>query len=102
MSTQVRALFSSPVIRRVLWYSRRAQKSMDRRFFLSLVTGILVFVAIAAVAVTLLEKPWTFDAFGNSFYWGVTTIFALYSSCLSSSTRSRAVAFQPQMTMCSA
>jgi len=75
VSTQVRALFSSPVIRRVLWYSRRAQKSMDRRFFLSLVTGILVFVAIAAVAVTLLEKPWTFDAFGNSFYWGVTTIF---------------------------
>jgi voltage-gated potassium channel len=75
VSTPIRALFASPVIRRVLWYSRRAQKSMDRRFFLSLVTGILVFVGIAAVAVTLLEKPWTFDSFGNSFYWGVTTIF---------------------------
>jgi voltage-gated potassium channel len=75
VSTPIRALFASPVIRRVLWYSRRAQKSMDRRFFLSLVTGILVFVGIAAVAVTLLEKPWTFDSLGNSFYWGVTTIF---------------------------
>ena len=68
-------LFASPVIKRLAWYSRRAQKSMDRRFFLSLVMGIFLFTALAALAVTLLEKPWTVDSLGTSFYWGITTIF---------------------------
>ena len=68
-------LFASPVIKRLAWYSRRAQKSMDRRFFLSLVMGIFIFTALAALAVTLLEKPWTVDSLGTSFYWGITTIF---------------------------
>ncbi len=48
---------------------------MDRRFFISLGTGIIVFVGLAALAVTLLEKPWTLESFGSSFYWGLTTVF---------------------------
>jgi voltage-gated potassium channel len=69
------ALFASPLIRRLLWYSRRAQTSLDRRFFLTLGLGILIFVGLAAIAVTLLEKPWTFESLGSSFYWGLTTVF---------------------------
>jgi voltage-gated potassium channel len=72
---QLRAIFATPQIRRLLWYSRRAQKSLDRRFFLSLGAGILLFVGIAAILVTLLEKPWTVDSLGTSFYWGLTTVF---------------------------
>ena len=75
MRTTVTALFASPVIKRLAWYSRRAQKSLDRRFFLSLAMGIFIFTALAALAVTLLEKPWTVDSLGTSFYWGLTTIF---------------------------
>ena len=75
MRANLSAVFASPVIRRVLWYSRRAQKALDRRFFISLGTGIVIFVGLAAIAVTLLEKPWTFESFGSSFYWGLTTVF---------------------------
>ena len=75
MRTQLSSLFASPVIRRVLWYSKRAQKSLDRRFFISLGMGIVIFVGVAALLVTLLEKPWTVDSVGSSFYWGLTTVF---------------------------
>lgn len=75
MRANLSAVFASPVIRRLLWYSRRAQSALDRRFFLSLGTGIVIFVGIAAIAVTLLEKAWTFESFGSSFYWGLTTVF---------------------------
>jgi voltage-gated potassium channel len=68
-------LFEVPLIARVMWYSRRARKQLDRRFFIMLLAGILGFVAIAAVLVTLLEKPWTLESLGTSFYWGVTTVF---------------------------
>jgi len=33
--------------------------AVDRRFFLSLAEGAAAFVAIAALLVTILEKPWT-------------------------------------------
>ncbi len=48
---------------------------MDRHFFSSLLTAIIGFVAVAAVAVTLLEdEKRTFAGFGSSFYWSVTTV----------------------------
>jgi voltage-gated potassium channel len=75
MRPHLSSVFASPIIRRLTWYGRRARKSMDRRFFISLGTGIVVFVGIAALAVTLLEKPWTFQSLGSSFYWGLTTVF---------------------------
>jgi voltage-gated potassium channel len=75
MRANLSAAFASPIIRRLLWYSRRAQSALDRRFFISLATGIVIFVGIAAIAVTLLEKSWTFESLGTSFYWGLTTVF---------------------------
>jgi voltage-gated potassium channel len=67
-------LFKSPLIRRVRFYAGRASGQLDRRFFVTLVEGILVIVAITAVLITLLEKPWTLAALGQSFYWGLTTV----------------------------
>ncbi len=75
MRARLSAIFTSTIIRRVSWYAQRAQKSLDRRFFLSLGAGIVIVVGLAAVLVTLLEKPWTFEAFGSAFYWGLTTVF---------------------------
>ena len=67
-------LFDSPLIRRIQFYARRARGQLDRRFFVTLIEGILVIVVIAAVLITLLEKSWTLGAFGTSFYWGLTTV----------------------------
>jgi voltage-gated potassium channel len=67
-------MFSSTLFRRVQFYTRRASRQVDRRFFLNLVEGILITVAIAAVLVTLFEKPLSLASFGDSFYWGLTTV----------------------------
>ena len=67
-------MFGSPVMRRIQFYGRRASGQLDRRFFVTLVEGILIIVAIAALLITLLEKEWTIGSFGKSFYWGLTTV----------------------------
>ncbi len=74
------AVIASPILRRVLWHTRRLAGAMDRRFFLSLAQGAAIFVAIAALLVTFIEKPWTKGAgtavewFGKSFNWAIFTI----------------------------
>lgn len=73
-------VFASPLMRRVVWHTRRIAGAIDRRFFLSLAEGAAIFVAIAALLVTLIEKPWTNGAgpavewFGKSFNWAIFTI----------------------------
>ncbi len=74
------SLMTAPIIRRVAWHTRRIAGAVDRRFFLSLAEGAIIFVAIAALLVTLVEKPWTtgvapaIEWFGKSFNWAIFTI----------------------------
>ncbi len=68
-------LLDVPLMRRVAWHVKRIRGGLDRRFVLALAGGIIVLVAIGALLITLVEKTWTFESFGSSFYWGVTTIF---------------------------
>lgn len=70
----MRRLFHSAFLRRLLWHVRRVSKQLDRRFFLSLLAGLVVVVTLAAAAITLIEKEITARAFGESFYWGITTV----------------------------
>src|SRR3954471_5309092 len=71
---------ASPLLRRVAWHSRRIVGRVDRRFFLALAEGALVFVVIAALLVTFIEKPWTsglgaaVEWFGKSANWAIFTI----------------------------
>ena len=65
---------ASPVVRRVAWHVRRVAGQLDRRFFLSLAPGIVILVAIAAVLITLFEKPLTFESLFDSFNWGIATV----------------------------
>lgn len=67
-------VLASPLIRRVAWHVRRVSGQLDKRFFLSLAEGIVIFVAITAVAITLLEKPWTLESTFDSFNWGIATV----------------------------
>ena len=63
-----------PVVRRVGWHLDRVREYVDRRLFV-LIGGLIAgVIATAAIAVTLLEKEWTVEAFGDSLYWGVNTV----------------------------
>ena len=68
------ALFSSPIIRRVSWHVRRLSGQLDRRFFLTLFAGIVTVVAIAAILITLLERPLSLVSFFDLFNWGFATV----------------------------
>jgi voltage-gated potassium channel len=67
-------LFASPVVRRITWHVRRVAGQLDRRFFLSLAEGIVGFVLVAALLITLFEKTWTFESVFDSFNWGIATV----------------------------
>src|SRR5687768_14939959 len=64
----------SPIIRRVAWHIRRVGGQLDRRFFISLTEGIIIIVAVAAILITVLEKPPTFESLFDSFNWGIATV----------------------------
>ncbi|MDR9450438.1 MAG: NAD-binding protein [Acidimicrobiia bacterium] len=74
MRERLGVLFHSAFLRRVMWHVRRVARQVDRRFFLALLSGLIVVVSLAAIAITLLEKELTPAAFGESFYWGITTV----------------------------
>jgi voltage-gated potassium channel len=71
----LRALLAAPLLRRIGFHAKRIGGQMDRHFFTSLLTAVIGFVLIAAVAVTILEEDkLNVAGFGNSFYWAVTTV----------------------------
>lgn len=65
-----------PFLRRVAFHARRISGQVDPHFFGSLAAGLIGFVLLAALAVTLLEKPFSVGAFGRSLYWAVTTVLS--------------------------
>jgi voltage-gated potassium channel len=84
-------ILASPLIRRVAWHVRRVGGQLDRRFFLSLAQGIVAFVLIAAVLITLLEKPLTFESVFDSFNWGIATVLGQGDSGFVSSPAGRII-----------
>jgi voltage-gated potassium channel len=71
---------TSPLLRRVAWHTRRIVGRIDRRFFIALAEGVLAFVLIAGLLVTLIEKPWTqglgpaMEWFWRSVNWAIFTV----------------------------
>jgi len=59
MPARLRSFFNVPLLRRIAYHARRVSNSVDRHFFFSLAGGLIGFVVIAALAVTLLEPPIT-------------------------------------------
>jgi voltage-gated potassium channel len=82
---------ASPIIRRVSWHVRRVGGQLDRRFFLTLAEGILGFVLVAAILITLFEKPWTFESIFDSFNWGIATVLGQGDSAFVTSPAGRAI-----------
>jgi len=81
----------SPLIRRVAWHVRRVGGQLDRRFFLTLAQGIVAVVFIAAVLITLVEKPWTFQSIFDTFNWGIATVLGQGDSAFVTSPGGRVV-----------
>ncbi|MGH8913759.1 MAG: potassium channel family protein [Acidimicrobiia bacterium] len=77
MFNRFRALFDSPFLRRVSWHVRRVGEKVDRRFFTSLILGLLLVLGIAALAVWLGETDRSWGMLGQSFYWAGATVLGL-------------------------
>ena len=84
---------ANPVVRRVAWHIRRVGGKLDRRFFFSLAQGIVAIVLIAALLITLLEKPWTLASVFDSFNWGIATVLGAGDSAFVSSPGGRIVSW---------
>ena len=75
MPNPLRAVFAAPLFRRIGFHARRIGGQLDRHFFTALLTAVVGFVLIAALAVTLLEEEKrTLAGLGSSFYWAITTV----------------------------
>lgn len=72
---KLRDFFESPFLRRVSWHVKRITEKMDRRFFRSLLTGLVVVLAVTAVLVWLVETEHTWTDLGAAVHWSVTTVF---------------------------
>jgi voltage-gated potassium channel len=86
-------LFDAPLLRRVLWHVNRMRGQLDRRFFLSLAQGIIGFVFVAALLITLFEKSWTFESIFDSFNWGVATVLGQGDSSYVTSPAGRLISW---------
>ena len=86
-------ILASPIIRRVAWHVRRVGGQIDRRFFLSLVEGIVVVVVIGAVLITILEKPLNLGSVFDSFNWGIATVLGAGDSAFVTSPGGRVVSW---------
>jgi voltage-gated potassium channel len=69
-----RGLFAAPLLRRIAWHLRRVHTNLDKRFYRTLIIGLAVVLAMAAMTVTVFERDVGFASFGQSFYWALTTV----------------------------
>jgi voltage-gated potassium channel len=84
-------VLTSPLVRRVLWHINRMRSQLDRRFFMNLAEGIVGFVLIAAVLITLFEKSWTVESVFDSFNWGIATVLGQGDSAFVTSPAGRLI-----------
>ncbi|HEX9864253.1 MAG TPA: NAD-binding protein [Acidimicrobiia bacterium] len=77
MLLRFRSLFDSPFLRRVSWHVKRVGEKIDRRFFTSLILGLVLFLASAAVVIWLAETDRSMGQLGQSFYWAGATVLGL-------------------------
>ena len=82
----------SPMLRRAAWHLQRLGRSLDRRFFLSLFRGMVVFILIAGGLVWLVEKPWTIESLFDSINWAIATILGQGDSSFVVSPAGRVIA----------
>ena len=74
MRKRLSAIFAAPFVKRVAWHARRVSDKIDRRFFRSLMVGLLFILAAVSVVVWAAETDRMLGDLGAAFYWSVTTV----------------------------
>jgi voltage-gated potassium channel len=74
LPSRLAALFNVPLLRRVAFHAKRISAQVDRHFFVSLLTAVLAFVAIATGLVAIFENKVTLGGLGNTLHWAITTV----------------------------
>jgi voltage-gated potassium channel len=62
-----------PVVKRLGWHANRMNSHLDRRLAAVVGGSIGLYILAAALIVTIVEKPWTAEALGDSLYWAVNS-----------------------------
>ncbi len=71
----LKALLAAPLIRRLGFHARRVRGQLDGHFLTSVLTIVIGFVLVSAIAVTLVEdEKRSIGGLGSSIYWAVTTV----------------------------
>ena len=68
-----RRWIGSPSLSRLSWYARQISQNIDKRLFLGVIPLVLFLDGIGALLITILEKPITLNAFGESLNWALLT-----------------------------
>ena len=74
MRARLMRLFDTPFLKRVGWHARRMSEKVEGGFFRSLLLGLVVILALAAVIVWVGETDGSIGDLGASFYWSMTTV----------------------------
>ncbi|HET6168281.1 MAG TPA: NAD-binding protein [Marmoricola sp.] len=79
LRTRLAAMFNLPLLTRLAFHVRRMTGGLEPGFFLRLAVALGSFVLVAAGLLTAIEGPHDdvgaiASKFGDSFYWGVTTV----------------------------
>lgn len=74
LPARLTAVLHVPLLRRVAFHARRIGGQLDGHFFVSLLTAVGAFVAVATALVALFEDKLTVGGVGSTFYWAVTTV----------------------------
>jgi voltage-gated potassium channel len=74
LPARLAAIFNVPLLRRVAFHARRVSGKLDRHFFTSLLTAVIIFVAIATIVVAALENKLTIAGLGSTLHWAITTV----------------------------
>lgn len=82
MRRRLGSLFDSPFLRRVQWHLKRVSGKVDRRFFLSLLAFLVIFLGISATIVWFTETDQTLAELWRSWYWAGATVLGLGSGDL--------------------
>lgn len=83
--------FGVPLLHRLLWHLHRVREQFDARTTWFLGSSLASIVLIAAIAVTWIEGPLTFQQFGEAIYWAITTLLGAGDASFVSSIAGRLV-----------
>lgn len=67
-------ILGHPMLRRLAWYGSRIRRQLNLGIVIRVLLALVFVVAIAALLVTLFERPINLDSYAASFFWALTSL----------------------------